>query len=130
MKVQITDRSKEILFVAEMPAVRQIIQEQKEDEFTVEDYAKQAMHAISDEEFQIFDAKASIAKNSFVSNAFFDGSRNLDVWIEFIAFNSSCGAYEIGVYLTDIWMLSPENYDTIRYRMYCKHFAPVDDRKV
>lgn len=124
MKVQITDSAKEMLFVAEMPAVRRIIQEQKEDEQTVEDYAKQAMHAFSNETFQIFNAKASIAKHAGTVDAFFNGSRSLDVWIEFIAFNSSCGVYEIGVYLTDIWSLSENNREEIRNRLYCNYFAP------
>lgn len=122
MRVQVTNKEKKFLTVAEMPAVRHIIQDMKEDGTSIVVYADMAMRAIKGSGFEIFRPKATIAKNCRVHDRFFDGSGDLDVWIDFLAFNPHYGAYDCGVYLSDIWDLCDENKHELSTKMYINAF--------
>ena len=81
MKVRLTQEAKKYITVAEMPAVRRIIADMKEDTSTVEDYAEMAINAAYDGRaynIGIFKATAEIAKNQRVYNAY--GENSDGVW--------------------------------------------------
>ena len=130
MRVRITKAEKEFLIIAEMPAVNRLIKSMKEeDDFTIEEYAQMVMRAIHPYvRWNIYDAKATIAKNCRISEMFFDGSGTLDVWIEFLAFDALEGAYQCGVYLTDIWNLNEDNRDELKRHMYINSFTTCDQK--
>lgn len=119
MKVKITENSKRWLYAYQLPAARKIVEEMKE-ETNPETYYRMAARVASgsNAEFEIFNAKAEIAGNCRVQNAFDSDSGNLDVWITFYAFNDYDGFFKIGVYLTDIWKISGENNSEIAEHMY------------
>lgn len=122
MKVSITGESRKCLLVAELPAAKRLIAEMKEDTSTVAEYARMAMRTISSDSFEIYRPEAVVAKNNRVWNKYFEGSGTLDVYITFLAFNSYCGAYECGVYLSDIWELCEANYGALPHKMYINAF--------
>ncbi len=121
MKIQVTNKEREYLTAAEMPAVRHIIQDMKEE--SIESYADMAMRAFKGSGFEIFRPKATIARNCRVNDRFFEGSGKLDVWIEFLAFSSSYGAYDCGVYVSDLWDLHDENTHELAEKMYIDAFT-------
>lgn len=125
MRVTVSKEIKKYLTVSEMPAVNEIIKFMKEDEFTVEDYARMAMNSLGyiAQRFEIYRASATIAKNQRANNAIFEGSNNLDVWIEFLAFDSYYGAFDCGVYLSDLWGLTEENEGELYDNMYLNAFT-------
>lgn len=123
MRVQVTSEEKKFLTVAEMPAVRRIIQDMKEDECPLEEYADMVMCAIKGTGFEIYRPKAVISKNCRINDRYFDGSGALDVWITFLAFDSYFGAYDCGVYLSDVWELTDDNHEELRSKMYVKAFT-------
>lgn len=134
MRVKFTNEMKKFVTVAEMPVVRQLIQDMKEDECPPEEYARIAMSVVEpsavSSQFEIFKATAEVTKNSHVNDRYFDGSGRFDVWISFVAYSSFYGAYECGIYLSDIWDMSfePDNYDSIRSRMFIKAFTKQENR--
>ena len=123
MKIQMTEDSRKIITLADMPAVRRLIREMKEDNY-IKEYGGMAARVASGEydTFEILKAEAEVAKNNRVFNAFFDGSENLDIWCRFYAYNSYYGFYEIGAYITDIWNITGDNSDEIRQQMYINAF--------
>lgn len=131
MKIRITNNSKKVLTVAEMPIVKAIIEDFKED-VSVEEYAAQAAEIASGEngKFEILKATAEISKNRRVWNLFSEKSNHLDVWIEVYAFNEFYGFYNIGVYLSDLWSrVGGENDEEIRQRMYINKYTSSSDVK-
>ncbi len=128
MKVQITKEAKKWLTVAEMPTVRRIIAECKEDE-CLQDYGHMAAEIASKygADFEILKATAEIAHNGRIFDHFFEGSGELDVWLKFYAFNPFKGFYVIGVYLSDIWQMNTDKNanEEIREHMYIDEYIPV-----
>lgn len=113
MKIRFTSNEKKIFTVAEMPAVRKLIEDMKEDTLPIDAYAKQVLNCLFDfqgNSYEIVRSKATVAKNCRIWDRFFDGSNNLDIWIEFLAFDPLVGALNCGVYLSDIWEI-PADYD-------------------
>ena len=108
-----------------------------EDENTAEEYARLLMQKIIEQEngtyceWNIFNPKAEITGNFRAKDNYFEGSKTLDVWISFIAFNSYYGCYEVGAYLTDIWQLSPDkeyNKELFNH-MYMNVYKKVQEKK-
>ncbi len=122
MKVQITKEAKKWLKVAQMPAVRKIIADCKEEDICdLKEYGQMAASLAADGNynFEILKASAEIAGNCRINDAFFDGSGHLDVYCKFYAFNYFAGFYEIGIYLTDLWKIgSEETNKEVRRNMY------------
>lgn len=82
MKVNLTAEMKKFITVAEMPAVKKVMQYEKEnDEWTVQEWAKMAARLVFDDAVaMIIEAKARIAKNQRVWDAFDEETRDIDVW--------------------------------------------------
>lgn len=128
MKVRLTQEAKKYITVAEMPAVRRIIADMKEDTSTVEDYAEMAINAAYDGRaynIGIFKATAEIAKNQRVYNAYGENSDSLDVWITAVAYVNCDEFIELGVYLSDIWQITCDNKREIASHMYVRRFKEV-----
>lgn len=124
MKIAITKEAKRILTVAEMPAVRRLIKEMKEDA-DLETYAKlAAIVAAGTYDADVLEASAEIAKNCRVRNAYHEESADLDVWVRFTAYTDACFVMG-GAYLTDIWQITGGNNDAIKRHMYIRIFREV-----
>ena len=129
MKVNLTAEMKKFITVAEMPAVKKVMQYEKEnDEWTVQESAKMAARLVFDDNgAKVIEATARIAKNQRVWDAFDEETRDIDVWIEFTAFSEYRSSFIIaGVYLTDLWQLTKDNADEIKSHMYIRRFEEVD----
>lgn len=72
---------------------------------------------------KIFEASASIAKNQSVYNLYSETSGCIDIWVEITAkITYDCYA-EIGIYLSDAWMIAGEyTPDDVWNRTYIKIF--------
>ena len=128
MKVNLTAEMKKFITVAEMPAVKKVMQYEKEnDEWTVQEWAKMAARLVFDDNgAKVIEATARIAKNQSVWDAFDEETRDIDVWIEFTAFSEYRSSFIIaGVYLTDLWQLTKDNADEIKSHMYIRRFEEV-----
>ena len=127
MKVQFTAEMKHIVTVAEMPAVRKIIEAEKEnDEWTAQKWAKMAAGIVRPcSSVKVLEASAEIAKNCRVWDAYADGSADFDVWIRFTAFADDSFVMG-GVYLTDLWAASADNREEAIKHMYIRRFEEVD----
>lgn len=125
MKVKLTQEYKKYITVAEMPIVKQIISDFKEDESTIEEYAEMAIQAAYDGnayDIETLRASASIAKNCRAWNAYSDNSETLDIYIEATAYVNGDEFIIIGAYLTDIWQIGSDNRKEIASHMYIRRF--------
>ena len=107
MKVNLTAEMKKFITVAEMPAVKKVMQYEKEnDEWTVQEWAKMAARLVFDDNgAKVIEATARI---------------------EFTAFSEYRSSFIIaGVYLTDLWQLTKDNADEIKSHMYIRRFEEV-----
>lgn len=128
MKVNLTAEMKKFITVAEMPAVKKVMQYEKEnDEWIVQEWAKMAARLVFDDNgAKVIEATARIAKNQRVWDAFDEETKDIDVWIEFTAFSEYRSSFIIaGVYLTDLWQLTKNNADEIKSHMYIRRFEEV-----
>ena len=128
MKVNFTAKMREYIAFEEMPAVKKVMQYEKEnDEWTVQEWAKMAARLVFDDNgAKVIEATARIAKNQRVWDAFDEETRDIDVWIEFTAFSEYRSSFIIaGVYLTDLWQLTKDNADEIKSHMYIRRFEEV-----
>lgn len=122
MKIKFTAEQKKYITVAELPEVKKIIAEMKEDT-GLKEYAEIAARIASrDNSVEILKAEAEIAKNQRVFNRYTDESGNLDIWLTVYAFNSYKGFYTIGAYLSDIWESTGDNTEELRGYMYIREF--------
>ena len=125
MKVQITNEAKQYLTLAEMPNVRKIIADLKDDEYSVKDYAKIAADFVFNYGYcNTFDEKAEITKHS--GYEYSNTITGIDVWVSFKAYNKSLDSFAIcGIYLSDIWQIGIEDeHKAIKSRMYIKRYLP------
>lgn len=128
MKIRITERFKKCVTLAQMPIVRQLIQDMKEDECEITEYVRMAVQALTGSNgFEIYRPVAEMAFNCRVDDRYFDGSGKLDVWISFLAFSPFYGAVDGGVYLTDIWELCEDNKHELRNKMYFNIYKKVGE---
>lgn len=124
MKVKFTAEAKKYITVAEMPHVKRIINEMREDD-SLKNYAEMAARVASGDwnDFEILKAEAEIAKNRRAHDNYHEGSSNLDIWLTIYAFNAYKGFYKIGVCLSDIWQLTGDNGEEIRSHMYIAEYV-------
>ena len=95
----------------------------KDDEMSVAEYAEIAARvAGGNGEYEILKASAEIAKNARVYNIYGEETYNLDIWINFYAFNEYNGFFEVGAYLSDIWDICDDNAEEIKSHMYINHY--------
>ena len=58
----------------------------------------------------IYQKEASLKRNCLANDSFFDGSKDLDIWIECAAFDELAHRFvRCGAYLTDIWSYVDKN---------------------
>ena len=125
MKVKFTEKQKRFITVAQLPIVKEIIADMKEDT-GLKDYAMSADACASDGEAtgaEILSVEAEIAKNCKAWDRYSDESEDLDIWLTVKAYHFYAGFYVIGCYLSDIWDLNGENGAEIRSHMYIRHFT-------
>lgn len=128
MRVQFTSEMKKVVTVAEMPAVRKVIEYMKEDEWTAKDYAESAAQIASGcNTVKVLEASAEIAGNCRINDWYDNGSSKFDVWVEYTAvINSGFGGIIMGgAYVTDICSLTGDNAEEIRSHMYIRKFTEV-----
>ena len=100
MKVLFTAKEKEYFTVAEMPVVREIIEDMKDGDLN-SDITILSHIIASTGDVKVFESSATIAKNRRVWNAFSNNSRDIDIWIETTFFDKYYGFY-IGAYDMEI----------------------------
>lgn len=122
-KIRVTQEMKKVLFVSEMPFVREMQKEfsSKDNTETLEDYGKKIASLFGEypSRVKVFEPHAEIAKNVRADDVFGTGSGNLDVWIECYIFGDNiCG--EFGAYITDLWSIDVDgdNKEEIKERIY------------
>ncbi len=127
MNVKITKEAKQWLTVAQMPIIKQIIANLKEDEITATDAAKQAASIIFgySSGVKIFETSAEIANNRRVNNYYTDNSGELDVWIRFSIFDDYKGFVIGGAYLSDIWQEGATDSKILIGRMFLQIYKPT-----
>lgn len=126
MKVQFTADMKRVVTVAEMPAVRKVIEYEKDDEWTAKEWAKMAAELVCPHSrVKVLEASAEIAKNFRVRDAYDEGSADVDVWIKFTAFADDSFVMG-GVYLTDLWAARADNREETVKHMHVRRFEEVD----
>lgn len=125
MKVELTEEAKNYISVAEMPAVKQIIKDMKDDDNII-GYAQDAACVASGWfGFEILKAEASIAKNCRVWNLYGENTGDLDVYLDIYAFNNYAGFYKIGAYLSDIWSICEDNAEELKEHMYIRAYMAI-----
>ena len=126
MKIQLTNEMKHIVTVAEMPSVRSVIESERDDEWTVKEWAKMAAEFVCPHScVKVLEASAEIAKNFRVRDAYGEDSADFDVWVKFTAFADDSFVMG-GAYLTDLWAVSADNREETIKRMYIRRFEEVD----
>lgn len=122
IKVKITDTTKRITAVADMPLARRVAAESNEG---LADMVQMAANYVCESNSKVFEATAEVAKNGRAWDLYFDGSKDFDVWIEFKAFSDFCeGKFCIvGAYLSDVYQIG-DGEDKKRY-MYIRTFKEV-----
>lgn len=123
MKVSITEDSKRLITLNDMPAVKAMIEALKEES------AKDSLFILAN----VFYAEtpkeytAEIAKNDRIYNRFSDNSKNYDVWVKTTLpetfENGKFVIYKVGCYLSDIWEINADNKEEIKSHMYIRKFV-------
>ena len=128
MKVSITNEMKKVITIADMPAVRKVIESMKEDTNTVKEYAEMAARiAGGNNSVKVLECSAEIAGNRRVWDRFDIGTAEYDVWVNFTAViaNGYGGIIMGGAYLSDIWEATGDNDEELRSHMFIRKFAEV-----
>lgn len=127
MKIKFTNDAKRAVNIAQMPAVEKV--KKYCEDYTngdLQDYAIAAawVAGCTDRAWvEILKVDAEIAKNGRVWDAIDEGTEDIDVWLNIYAFDSYTGFYEIGIYLTDAWQISEDNYDEIKSHMFINKYT-------
>lgn len=123
MKVKLEERYREFYTLEDLTAAKKVIAYEREDEETAPGWAEYAAReAIYDNRGfvrRIIEASARTAKNCRVWDAFGEGTRNIDIWVEALA-ETSDGFIKLGAYLTDIWQTGAERYTD---KMYIERYT-------
>lgn len=127
MKVQITNEAKQYLTLAEMPNVREIINDCKNDEYSIKEYAEMAAHLAfsnvgSFDGSKVLEATAEIVRHK--GYEYSNTNNGIDVWVKFIAYNGFKCFVICGIYLSDIWQIGDEKINKeIKQRMFIRYFT-------
>lgn len=123
MKVSITADSKPLITLSDMPAVKAMIAELKED--NAKDYLNILANAFNTATPKEYSAK--ISKNCRIYNRYSDNSADFDVWVTVTlpetVENGKWVIYKVGGYLTDIWEIRADNKEEIIKYMYIRKFV-------
>lgn len=126
MKISITNEMKKVITIADMPAVRKVIESMKDDTCTVKEYAEAAARIASgNADVKVLECSAEIAGNCRVWDRFDIGTAQYDVWVKFTAIinNGFGGIIMGGAYLSDIWEATGDNDEELRAHMYIRKFT-------
>lgn len=127
MRVAMDKDYKRYYTINEVDVAKRIIkQEKEEDESTPAEWAeyavREALRGTNKSLCEVITATARISKNCRAWDAYFEGSWNLDIWIEALA-RTTEGYIEIGAYLSDIWQTGANHYVS---NMFVRRFAEVE----
>lgn len=122
MKIKLPKDYKKWMTVERYEEAKAIINDYSEPTSYFEDYAQTAARIASksNADFEIIKLSAEIEGHDD-NNGCFD--HNLDIYLEFYAFDSFYGFYAIGAYLSDIWQATGENSDELRAKMYIREYT-------
>lgn len=102
-KIRVPKEMKDVLTVSEMVYVREMQENAKEEDVTLEYYCKIFAEILGEmpSRVKIFEPHAEIAKNCRVKDRFVEGSGDLDIWVECYIFGDKfCG--KVGACITDL----------------------------
>lgn len=126
MKIQINEESKKVLTLSEMPIVKKIIKDFKEDGNDLNWELEILKNIFGADE--IIKSTASISKNCRAYNVFNDESENIDIWIKATLYNHYSSEndggvfYMVGAYLSDLWQATADNWEELKSRMFVRKF--------
>ena len=128
MKVQITNEAKQYLTLAEMPNVREIIADCKNDEHSAKDWAVYAARLAFEDvggsycgNTKVLEVTAEITRHK--DYEYSETNKGIDVWVRFTAYNGLDYFVIGGIYLSDIWQIGDEEInEEIKQRMFIRHF--------
>lgn len=128
MKVSITKDMKNVITIADMACVREVLKTMQYDPTTAKEAAETAARIASgNNDVKVLEASAEIAGNCRVWDYYnFDGcSAHYDVWVNFTAIiaNGFGGIIMGGAYLSDINSADGDNDEEIRSHMYIRKFS-------
>lgn len=123
IKVKMTDNSKKAISCSELPIAKRLMKEANDPacEYALTDMLNIAARYIAGYDPHILESSAEIAKNGRIWNAHFEGSYDLDIWLEFTVYDGGNKFYIVGVYLTDIWNIGGE--EDVKRHMYIRKFC-------
>lgn len=91
----------------------------------VDDYYKMMLGVVGlDSSCHVYSGQSSLAKNKRANDNYFNGSGNLDIWIEIKAFKPGVKFCVLGAYLSDLWKFdcSDEGYAALRENMFIEEY--------
>lgn len=129
MKIKIDEEAKKILTLSDLPIVRQILKNYRDNEDDLSGSIETLKNIFGATE--IISSTAKISKNSRIYNYFNENSNNIDIWIDatfyenYSSENKGGVFYIVGAYLTDIYQSTGENWKELQSRMYIRKFLEI-----
>ena len=123
MTAIISDDMKNVLTIAEgekLSTMNHVISDED-----VDDYYKMMLGAVGlDSSCHVYFDQILLAKNERANDDYFNGSGNLDIWIEIKAFKQGVEFCVLGAYLSDLWKFdsSDEGYAALRQNMFIEEY--------
>lgn len=123
MTAVISDDMKNVLTIAEgeqLGTMNYVIRD-----YYVGDYHKMMLGAVGfDSSCHVYSGQIIFAKNERANDDYFNGSANLDIWIEIKVFKPGVKFCVLGAYLTDLWKFesSDEGYAALRQNMLIEEY--------
>lgn len=128
MKVRMKDDYRSVFTLRQVDIARAIIRDLKSDTSTPSNYAQSAVvdffenNKYGDYFREVLVASATVSRNHRAWDVYFEGSEDMDVWID-ATVRTGNGFLIIGAYLSDIWMISPD--ESRAYTYYTRYFEEV-----
>lgn len=123
MTAIISDDMKNVLTIAEgekLGIMNRVILDED-----VGDYHKMMLGVVGfDGSCHVYSGQILLAKNERANDNYFNGSGNLDIWIEINAFKQGVEFCVLGAYLSDLWKFdsSDEGYAALRQNMFIEEY--------
>lgn len=123
MTAVISDDMKNVLTIAEgekLSTMNCVIRD-----YYVEDYYKMMLGVVGlDSSCQVYYYQILLARNERADDDYFNGSANLDIWIEIKVFKPGVKFCVLGAYLTDLCKFesSDEGYAALRQNMLVEEY--------
>ena len=130
MYVMFPDKMKDHVYLSEKPIVDRIIEDVNDESWNAMEYAELAARCITQcNDIEILRVESEICRNCRAKDAYFEGSKDFEIWITFIALVSDGfgGIVMGGVCLTDTWRITghEETDEQIRRHMFVRKFEEV-----